>query len=221
MDNPSDGIRRFIYDPSWCVIVVRVRSQQDYRIESTLGRNIIVLDPDDQDLMNSEFVNNLPKKSLIARRNAGYLYAVTNGAKFILDFDDTSEMKFWIPNTWSKSKHYSINDYEVPNNSRLNKLFRIPNSCKNHEILFYEKSVKKNMDIGSIHSLIDHIEATNVDKYPKTSPSSNITVAGKLFPKGVFIPFGTELSLYYPLGFWSLYVPVTLEEEKQKFSEAM
>ena len=68
---------------------------QDFVIESTLGSNIIFLSSDDQKSMNNDFVDALPWKNF-GRKNVGYLYAVSRGAKVIWDFDDDNFLKFWI-----------------------------------------------------------------------------------------------------------------------------
>ena len=53
--------------------------------------------PDDvKDLGNSEFLN-ASNWNFIGRKNIGYYYAITHGAKTIWDFDDDNMLKFWIP----------------------------------------------------------------------------------------------------------------------------
>ena len=49
----------------------------------------------DQFKMESRFVNQLPWKSF-GRKNAGYLYAISQGANVIWDFDDDNMLKFWM-----------------------------------------------------------------------------------------------------------------------------
>ena len=50
---------------------------------------------DDQIDMKLEFVDHLPWNSF-GRKNIGYLFAISQGAKIIFDFDDDNIIKFWI-----------------------------------------------------------------------------------------------------------------------------
>ena len=45
--------------------------------------------------MHLELVNNLPWNSF-GRKNVGYMYAISQGAKVIFDFDDDNIIKFWL-----------------------------------------------------------------------------------------------------------------------------
>ena len=70
---------------------------QDYFFETTLGQNVIFLSDEDQKKITNDFVKSMPWHSF-GRKNIGYLYAITNGAKVIWDFDDDNILKFWIKN---------------------------------------------------------------------------------------------------------------------------
>ena len=60
-----------------------------------MGSNIILLLEDTQRRMNLSLVNNLPWNSF-GRKNIGYLYAISQGAEVIFDFDDDNMLKFWM-----------------------------------------------------------------------------------------------------------------------------
>ena len=45
--------------------------------------------------LDSPFVQNLPWNTF-GRKNVGYLYAISQGAKVIWDFDDDNLLKFWL-----------------------------------------------------------------------------------------------------------------------------
>ena len=45
--------------------------------------------------MHLPFVDQLPWKTF-GRKNVGYLYAISMGAKIIFDFDDDNLLKFWL-----------------------------------------------------------------------------------------------------------------------------
>ena len=47
--------------------------------------------------MNLTFVQQLPWHSF-GRKNVGYIYAISQGAEVIFDFDDDNLIKFWIHN---------------------------------------------------------------------------------------------------------------------------
>ena len=49
----------------------------------------------DQKDMHLPFVDNLPWYSF-GRKNVGYLFAISQGAKVIFDFDDDNIIKFWL-----------------------------------------------------------------------------------------------------------------------------
>ncbi len=70
---------------------------QDYFFQSTLGKNVIFLSDKDQEKIQMAFVEKMPWGSF-GRKNIGYLYAIANGAKYIWDFDDDNQLKFWLKN---------------------------------------------------------------------------------------------------------------------------
>ena len=45
--------------------------------------------------MQLQFVDNLPWHSF-GRKNVGYIFAISQGAKLIFDFDDDNIIKFWM-----------------------------------------------------------------------------------------------------------------------------
>ena len=68
---------------------------QNYRIETTMETRLVFLSYEDQVKMPSSFVKQLPWNSF-GRKNVGYLYAITQGANVIFDFDDDNIIKFWM-----------------------------------------------------------------------------------------------------------------------------
>ena len=64
-------------------------------MKSTLGERLIFLSEKDQIDMQLQFVDNLPWDTF-GRKNVGYIYAISQGAKLIFDFDDDNIIKFWI-----------------------------------------------------------------------------------------------------------------------------
>ncbi|XP_062599233.1 uncharacterized protein LOC134260708 [Saccostrea cucullata] len=103
---PSEALRRFLYLPSWCVVVVGdLDKPKKYNIPSSLKRRMIFLNHEDQKKMGSQFVDHLPWHSF-SRKNIGFLFAISHGAEIIWDFDDDNMLKFWLenaavdPNQW-------------------------------------------------------------------------------------------------------------------------
>ncbi len=71
----------------WCLLVVG--EEEGPETHSIVNSRLIYLPPSEQSLLPFEIVHN----SLInafTRRNVGYLYAIKNGARVILDLDDDS-----------------------------------------------------------------------------------------------------------------------------------
>ena len=53
------------------------------------------LSEQDQRDIGMPFVNNLSWNTF-GRKNVGYLYAISQGAQVIFDFDDDNLLKFWL-----------------------------------------------------------------------------------------------------------------------------
>ena len=60
-----------------------------------MGQNIVFLSETDQLDMYLSFVEQLPWHSF-GRKNVGYIYAISQGAEVIFDFDDDNMLKFWL-----------------------------------------------------------------------------------------------------------------------------
>lgn len=95
---PSEAVRRFIYLKQWCLVVVGdLKTTTEYQIAtSRLIRNqVVYLSPEQQVKFLPEFSKKLQWNSF-GRKNVGYLYALSRGAKRIWDFDDDNFLKFWV-----------------------------------------------------------------------------------------------------------------------------
>ena len=94
---PTESVRRFLYRKDWCIVIVGDKDKpKDYKFEySTFGSNVVFLSRKDQEILDSEFVKNFPWNSF-GRKNVGYLFAISQGAKVIWDFDDDNMLKFWM-----------------------------------------------------------------------------------------------------------------------------
>ena len=97
---PSEAVRRQVKLHNWCLVIVSdIKTPTEYRtgwVEGEGNDKVVILTTDDQENMNSPFVNTIPWNHF-GRKNIGYLYAIEHGASVIWDFDDDNMLKFWIP----------------------------------------------------------------------------------------------------------------------------
>lgn len=98
--DPSEAIDRQTKLAGWCMVIVGdKKSPADYDTGWTSGEGnaeVVYLNPKAQEALKNPFVDALPWNHF-SRKNVGYLYAVTHGAKVIWDFDDDNLFKFWVP----------------------------------------------------------------------------------------------------------------------------
>ena len=98
---PSEAVRRQVRLRGWCLVVVGDRTsplkyETGWRSgEGSYNDAVVYLSPDEQEHLNSPFVDALPWNHF-GRKNVGYLYAITHGARVIWDFDDDNMLKFFI-----------------------------------------------------------------------------------------------------------------------------
>ena len=103
---PSEAVHRWLKIEGWCLVIVGdKKSPKVYDTRWTPGEGndaVVYLSPEDQEALNSEFVNALPWNNF-GRKNVGFLYAIIHGAAVIWDFDDDNMLKFWIPSAAPES----------------------------------------------------------------------------------------------------------------------
>lgn len=96
--SPSEAVRRFLYLNRWCLVIVGdQQSPPEYKVLSSRLRNhrLFFLNPEEQNKFSPTISRALPWKSF-GRKNIGYLFAISKGAKVIWDFDDDNYLKFWL-----------------------------------------------------------------------------------------------------------------------------
>ena len=100
----SEAVRRQVKLYNWCLVIVlddEPAESYDTRWFAGEGENkdVFILTPHNvkmnPSLVRSEFVQ-ANTWDPIERKNIGYYYAITQGAKIIWDFDDDNMLKFWI-----------------------------------------------------------------------------------------------------------------------------
>ena len=98
----SEAVRRQVMMYEWCLVIVFEEEPfETYDPRRFIGEGgnkaVVVITPQNaRSLVKSEFVEAI-SWNYLGRKNIGYFYAITQGAKIIWDFDDHNLLKFWIP----------------------------------------------------------------------------------------------------------------------------
>lgn len=101
IQKPTEAIRRAILMRNWCLIIILDHeSPSKYDTgwvseETTWSPRVQILTVEAQKKMRHEFIDFMPWDSF-SRKNIGYLYAVSHGAKRVWDFDDKNQLNFWF-----------------------------------------------------------------------------------------------------------------------------
>ena len=95
---PSPSIIAAAKLSEWCMVIVADRKTDTRPYKATddlsLAQNVVLLDVPTQERIarRSPFVRESPWNHF-ARKNIGYLYAISHGAQFVFDFDDDNLLK--------------------------------------------------------------------------------------------------------------------------------
>ena len=100
----SEAVRRQMRMHNWCLVIVFDRAPaKNYHtgwFAGVDGNTVVMLTPQNvrlvTSLRDSEFVESITWNH-VGRKNIGYYYAITHGAKTIWDFANDNMLKFWIP----------------------------------------------------------------------------------------------------------------------------
>ena len=96
---PAEGVYRQTRLENWCMVIVGDRkSPEDFKVHWTPGEGndaVVYLSPEDQEAMQNSFIDGLLWNHF-GRKNVGFLYAITHGAKAIWDFDDDNLLNFYL-----------------------------------------------------------------------------------------------------------------------------
>ena len=97
--DPTDAVAAFSKLPDWTLVVVGDKKTNN----NWYFPNVVYLSPDDQSKFNNSYSNQLPWNTY-ARKNLGYLYAISHGADVIYETDDDN-----IPlNNWVAEPQFNI-----------------------------------------------------------------------------------------------------------------
>lgn len=239
--SPSAAILHFAQkndevNNDWAIVIVGDKGAKPFIIED-MGPNTIFLDVAEQEELAeqySELFTLLPWKHF-GRKNIGYLYAISQGAERIWDFDDDNPLKpnlvsSFIPNTdvftvsfpltKNRDKERStvscaaFNPYPVmgspdptawPRGFPLN-LLRQP--C-NYSLAPLSSDFK----IAIVQSLADNEpDVDGIFRLTRKTPFDFSTKAKKtlVIPKGTFVPFNAQATLVLKPALWSLLLPVSV-----------
>ena len=120
--SPDEGVYRQTRLENWCMVIVGdKKSPEHFDVDWTAGEGnnnaVVYLSPDDQKAMRNSFVDALLWNHF-GRKNIGYLYAITHGAKAIWDFDDDNLLNFYLTGA-SPDPSLSLDSYVPSSDDQL------------------------------------------------------------------------------------------------------
>lgn len=246
--NMSTAVKRFLQMSDWCLVVVGDKKEpKNYfgQIQHFSSSRVYHLTAQLQLKMGWDLADLLPWND-VARKNVGYAYAISLGAKYIWDFDDDNQLNFFLPqsaplggpsldnfvNSAKLSSNASLSVVEITNVKCLafNIFDHILNeSDKNYWPRGYpldlinnrtcsqgerEKVKLQSDQLAAVQSLADKeldydaiFRLTRKFKFWLNLRGENQLL---IIPKTTFVPYnGQSILQLYP-GFWSLYLPFTV-----------
>ncbi len=221
INSETEAVRKAAGLRGWCVVVVADRIGPKTYTERD---NVVFLHENDQRFMEktSSFVAKLPWRHF-GRKNVGYLYAITQGAEIIFDFDDDNEL-IKNPLSMMKPKHLctpdrsflSFNPYSALNSSvsapwprglpleeyHNQKISRACFSENNfsHKAAIYQSAANHDPDVDAVYRLTREIP------FDFENDSKAIEV-----PLRVFVPYNAQANIHTRAAMWALFLPVTVE----------
>ncbi|RNA28456.1 hypothetical protein BpHYR1_046286 [Brachionus plicatilis] len=189
--------------------------------------NVIYLSILDQKLLGLKTFSTTPFNSY-TRKNVGYLYAIKNGAKFIYDTDDDN-----VP-TVNLDQYFNFEDYEHglvydcsvseriinpyshfgqpqiwPRGYPLNEIKNVYNNSYYSGLkktsIVQQGVVNGDPDVDAIFRLTKSMKYRKIDlEFDSTSPSFQV-------PLYKMSPYNSQNTLISYSGFWSLYLPHSVE----------
>ncbi|XP_071090629.1 uncharacterized protein [Haliotis cracherodii] len=214
---PTENIKYLSTLPGWAVVVVGDRkTPRDWYYP-----NCVYLSLEDQQSLHLTTVHFLPESSY-ARKNAGYLYAIANGAKVIYETDDdnrlTDSLKRFTLNPVIKGLMYNgdevFNPYRHFGQPTLwPRGYPLSFVGENESILYLLGEWKTpSIQQGTVDGDPD-LDAISRLMRKKTVPILNVTFDGRappgIVPEGVFSPFNSQNTLFLYDAFWALFIPTS------------
>lgn len=217
---PPTALVRQIESPAgrgWCLVVVGdKKSPPGYSV----GPRVRFLSPNDQEELDFKITQHLPWNHF-GRKNIGYMYAITKGAKVIYDTDDDNLLKLPMEDILGLTEGvHPLVDTEGEPVTNLYRLFSSKFSWPRGFPLDRVQpdgpapDVSNSSAVPSVfQALADH--DPDVDAiYRLTRPlplnfdrTEHSTVA---LPKGTFSPFNAQATMFKEDALWALLLPVTV-----------
>lgn len=208
---PSAPLKKLAALKDWHLVVVGDRkTPQDWQLE-----NCEFLSIEKQQTLDYEIIKLLPENHY-CRKNVGYLYAISCGAKVIYETDDDNEL---IDDILTLSDDDEFVEVDVKDKNAINifSYFGQPTvwprgfpldqivNANNYQVKNVSKQrcgviqglINKNSDVDGIFRLTQYRDVY-FDK--KTSC---------VLPAGVFCPFNTQNTIFSYEAFWGLMIPST------------
>lgn len=237
---PSESLRRQSKLSGWCMVMVVDNDSDCQKWRSALVGNKLVacLDQRGLEKIAHPLANALPK-SLIARKNLGYLYAIQHGARVVWDFDDHTLLKFWMPGAAPDGPLY-IDD--AIKNGKIDTIQPYAHSSlvynpysllsSSSDVLwprgFPLRYIRENkqpstnlatlqVDSSSI-AVLQSVSDINPDLdaiYRLTRPTPisfkrTLETKPTVLPVGTMSPYNSQATLHFHAGFWALLLPTTV-----------
>ena len=247
----SEAVRRQVRMYDWCLVIVfdgEPSETYSTRWFAGEGGNTVVtmLTPKNvrliPSLRDSEFVKAVTEWNYIGRKNIGYYYAITHGAKTIWDFDDDNMLKFWIPgaappgapsldaaiplteqvdvlelhghtcSTWNP--YPALGAPSVPSWPRGLPLDDATNiKCSSSDL---KPLTVTNTSIAVLQSLSDRQPDAD-DLYQAIMPFpfyfKKREMKTVLVPPYTLTPYNTRATLHFEVAFWALYLPTSIDRK--------
>jgi len=237
---PSVALKKqmFINKSHWCIIIIGdMKGPSSNEMEvfvRQLPARVFYLNYTEQEKMAKQipFLTDLPWNHF-GRKNVGYLYAIAHGAKLIWDFDDDNALinEDYTTNKLEslvKSEFMDVDTTEDPNHTLLPSFnpyihFGIPSIWPRG---FPLDQIKKNAtysissgrmgDPGKKLAVLQSLANNDPDvdaiyRLSRTLPiefsKNHMTL---LLPQHSFAPWNAQATAFYPIGFWMLYLPITV-----------
>lgn len=208
---PSNALKKLAALKDWRLVVVGDRkTPKDWQLE-----NCEFLSIEKQQTLGYEIIPLLPENHY-SRKNIGYLYALSQGAKVIYETDDDNELIDGIP---LLSEEEELVEVSAEGKNAVNVFAYFgqpavwPRGFPLEEIIdsgcFQAQPVQKGR-WGAIQGLIN--KDTDVDAIFRLTQHRDVYFENKppcLLPAGVFCPFNTQNTIFKYEAFWGLMIPST------------
>lgn len=209
--DPTDAVAAFSKLPDWTLVVVGDKKTNN----NWYFPNVVYLSPDDQSKFNNSYSNQLPWNTY-ARKNLGYLYAISRGADVIYETDDDN-----IPlNNWVAEPQFNIaadcihgsgfvniysyfTDEKVwprgfPLNHILSEEKFFVDRVENNNIAVWQFLADEDPDVDAIYRLTNN------------NPIYFNTRDPLVLSKGLCCPFNSQNTYFNEVAFPLLYLPSTV-----------